>query len=163
MRRDPNSAPIFPSHWGLCVFRRLLSHLHVSHILTRPTRFNAPFSCYELDAALSKCRESAPSADCLPCSLLKVSFPWWRLLSFFNLVLRFAVACSLVVLIIKREVVPLLSTPVVPSLSPFHIFRAPRPPSHCAPSLDATGPFQRGFHWGRHGLQSRGLLAPPPP
>ena len=41
-------------------------------------RFDVPFSYNELVAALSKCHESAPSADCLPYSLFKVSFPWWR-------------------------------------------------------------------------------------
>ena len=53
-------------------------------------------ACTELVAALSKCHEPAPSADCLPHSLFKVSFPWRRhlLLSFFNLVLRFAVVPS---------------------------------------------------------------------
>ena len=59
-------------------------------------RFDAPFSYNELVAALSKCHESAPGADCLPYSLFKVSFPWWRhlLLSFFNLVLRLSVVPS---------------------------------------------------------------------
>ena len=33
---------------------------------------DAPFSCNELVAALSKCHESAPDADCLPHSLFKV-------------------------------------------------------------------------------------------
>ena len=48
-------------------------------------RFDTPFSHNELVAALSKCHESAPGADCLPYSLFRVSFPWWRhlQLSFF--------------------------------------------------------------------------------
>ena len=73
-------------------------------------RFDAPFSYNELVAALSKCHESAPGADCLPYSLFKVSFSWWRhlLLSFFNLVLRLSVVpsawkSSLVVPVIKRD------------------------------------------------------------
>ena len=41
-------------------------------------RFDAPFSYNEIVAALSKCPESAPGADCLPYLLFKVSFPWWR-------------------------------------------------------------------------------------
>ena len=73
-------------------------------------RFDAPFSYNELVAALSRCHESAPGADGLPYSAFKVSFPWWRhlLLSFFNLVLRFAVVpsawkSSLVVPLLKRD------------------------------------------------------------
>ena len=73
-------------------------------------RFDAPFSYNELVAALSKCHESSPGADGLPYSAFKVSFPWWRhlLLSFFNLILRFAVVpsawkSSLVVPLLKRD------------------------------------------------------------
>ena len=72
-------------------------------------RFDAPFFYNELDAALSKCHESAPGADCLPHALFKVSFPWWRhlLFSFFNLVLHLVVPSawksSLVVPVIKRD------------------------------------------------------------
>ena len=42
--------------------------------------------------AFSKCH-SPPGADGFPFSVFKVSFPWWRhlFLSFFNLILRFAV------------------------------------------------------------------------
>ena len=80
-------------------------------------RFDAPFSYNEFVVALSKCHESAPGADCLPHSLFKVSFPWWRhlLLFFFNLVLRFAVVpsswkSSLVVPVIISDGDPILSS-----------------------------------------------------
>ena len=113
MTRNPLARPFFLLHWGLCGFRRLdpltLSPLRVSHILTRVRQIRCFFSHNELVAAFSKCHESAPGADCLPSSLFKVSFPWWRhlLLSFINFVLRFAVVpsawkSSLVVPVIKR-------------------------------------------------------------
>ena len=73
-------------------------------------RFDAPFSYTELVAALSKCHESAPGAVGLPYSVFKVHFPWWRrmLLSFFNLVLQWAVVpsawtSSVVVPLLKRD------------------------------------------------------------
>ena len=73
-------------------------------------RFDVPFSYNELVAAFSKCHESAPGADGLPYSVFKVHFLWWRhmLLSFFNLILQWAVVpsvwkSSLVVLLLKRD------------------------------------------------------------
>ena len=88
-------APIFSSPTGDSsfsddFFRSVSLRFASLTSLHESGRFDAPFS-YELVAALSKCHESAPGADCLPYSLFKVSFPWWRhlLLSFFNLVLRF--------------------------------------------------------------------------
>ena len=87
-------------------------------------RFDAPFSYNELVAALSRCHESS-GADGLPYSAFKVTLPWWRhlLLSFFNLILRFAVVpsawkSSLVVHSSSVTVIPLSLTLIVPYLSP---------------------------------------------
>ena len=53
-----------------------LSASRLSRPYTNQGRFDAPFSHNELVDALSKCHESAPSANCLPYSLFEVSFPW---------------------------------------------------------------------------------------
>ena len=101
MRRDPNGAPAFPLPLGTPLFSDDFFHslsLRLASLtsLHESGRFDASLSYNELVVALSKCHESAPGADCLPYSLFKVSFPCWRhlLLSFFNLVLRFAVVPS---------------------------------------------------------------------
>ena len=120
-------------------------------------RFDAPFSYNELVAALSKCHESAPGADCLPNSLSKVSFPWWRhlLLSFFNLVLRFAVVpsawkSSLVVPVIKRDGDPTSldsSRPISLASCAFKVFEHliyARIAPHILPQLNSS---QRNFRW----------------
>ena len=88
----------------------------------------------------------------------KVSFPWWRhlLLSFFNLVLRFAVVpstwkSSLVVPVIKRDGDPTSLDSFLSNFSRilrFQNFRAPDLCSHCAPHSTTTRPSQGGFRWG---------------
>ena len=119
-------------------------------------KFDAPFSYNELVAALSQCHESAPSADCLPYSLFKVSFPWWRhlLLSLFNLVLRLSVVpsawkSSLVVPVIKRDGDPTsLDSYISLASCAFKLFGHliyARIAPHIFPQLD---PSQGGFRWG---------------
>ena len=154
--------PFFLPHWGLCVFRRLLPlalSLRFASLtsLHESGRFGAPFSYNELVAAVSKCHESAAGADCLPHSLFKVSFPWWRhLLSFFNLVLRFAVVpsawkSSLVVPVIKRDGDPISRDsyrPISLASCAFKVFEhlvSARNAPHILPHVD---PSQGGFRWG---------------
>ena len=96
-------------------------------------RLDAPFSCNELVAALSKCHESPPVADCLPYSLFKVSFPWWR-----HLLLSFPSTwkSSFVFPVIKR-----VGNPT--SLDSYH-------PTHAFKVFEGCR---------RHGLQSRSLTS----
>ena len=75
---------------------------------------------------------------CGTCTLFKVSFPWWRhLLSFFNLVLRFAV--------VESSHQALLLTPIVyfSRLLRLLDFRAPALCSHRAPHPATTRPFPK--------------------
>ena len=115
-------------------------------------------SLTELVAALSKCHESAPGADGLPYSAFKVSFPWWRhlLLSFFNLILRFAVVpsawkSSLVVPLFKRDGDPTFfdsNRPISLASCAFKVFEHlvhARIAPHISPQLDVS---QGGFRWG---------------
>ena len=121
-------------------------------------RFDAPFSHNELVAALSRCHESSPGADGLPYSAFKVSFPWWRhlLLSFFNLILRFAVVpsawkSSLVVPLLKRDGDPAFFDsyrPISLASCAFKVFEHlvhARIAPHISPQLDVS---QGGFRWG---------------
>ena len=104
---------------------------------------------------LSKCHESAPGADCLPYSAFKVSFLWWRhfllsfLLSFFNLVLRFAVVPSAwkSSLIVPLDGDPASFALIVPF--PSALVLAPCPRSHCTTHLTTVGRVARWFPLGR--------------
>ena len=78
---SPTRCSLFSDEFfhSLSLFFASLTSLHESG------RFDAAFSYDELVAALPKCHESAPGADCLPYLLFKVFFPWWRhLLIFFQ-------------------------------------------------------------------------------
>ena len=121
-------------------------------------RFDAPFSYNELVAALSKCHESAPGADGLPYSVFKVHFPWWRhmLLSFFNLILQWAVVpsvwkSSLVVPLLKRDGDPCSHDsyrPISLASCAFKVFEHlvhARIAPHIFSQLDEC---QGGFRWG---------------
>ena len=172
--------PFFLTHWGLSLcsddFCHSLSLRFASLAsLHESGRFAAPFSHNELVAAISKCHESAPGADCLPHSLSKVSLPWWRhlLLSRLNLVLRFAFVpsawkSSLVVPVIKHDGgLTFLDSyrPISLASCAFEVFKhliCVRIAPHILPQLD---PSQGGFRWGAEAtvFSPRGLLAPPPP
>ena len=71
------SSPTGDSSFSDEFFRSVSLHFASLTYLHESGRFDAPFSHDELVAALSKCHESAPGADCLPYSLFKVSSPWW--------------------------------------------------------------------------------------
>ena len=131
--------------------------------------FDAPFSYNELVAPLSRCHDSAPGADGLPYSAFKVSFPWWRhlLLSFSNLILRFAVVpsswkSSLVVPLERPRLLRLLSSHISRLLC-FQSLRASGPRSHRTTHFSTVGR-ARWFPLGRRhsGLQLRGLRESPP-
>ena len=147
--------PVFVPHWRLLFSDDFLHSLSLRFAsltsLHESVRFDAPFSFNELVAALSKWHESGLGADCLPYSLFKVSFSWWRhhLLSCFNLVLRFAVvrplgSPALLFRLSSAMVAPLLLIPIVPFLSPKFSSTwsvlALRPTSFHNSTL--------GFHWG---------------
>ena len=121
-------------------------------------RFDAPFSYNEFVAALSKCHESAPGADGLPYSVFKVHFPWWRhmLLSFFNLILQWAVVpsvwkSSFVVPLLKRDGDPCSHDsyrPISLASCAFKVFEHlvhARIAPHIFSQLDEC---QGGFRWG---------------
>ena len=152
----------------LCFLTTSSTHFLSASRLSRPYTNQADLMLPSLT------RNSLLRADCLPHSLFKVSFPWWRhlLLSFFNLVLRFAVVPStwksiLVVLVIKRDGDPtsLDSYRPISRILRFQSFRAPDLCSHCAPHSSTTRPFPGRFPLvcRRYGLQSCGHLALPPP
>ena len=127
-------------------------------------RFHTPFSYNELVAALSKFHESAPGADCFPYSAFKIHFPWWRhlLLSFFNLILQYALVSSawkssLVVPVVERDGDPTsLDSFRSTSLAScaFQGLRAPCPGAQCAPHIFPQLDFsQGGFRWGVDALE----------
>ena len=167
--------PFFLPHWGLCVFRRLLplalSPLRVSHILTRVRQIR----CTLLLQRTRCCALQVPRV-CDRCGLRTHSS---RSPSHGGVIFYSLSSTSSCASLLSRQpgspawsfrsssAGPTTLDPYRPisRLMRFQSFRAPVLCSYCAPHSATSGPFPGWLPLGcrRHGLQSRGLLAPPPP